>query len=57
MLIAMLMEAVKAYETPFNLYETKRRNIPEGNHLQQNISLHQSHELQIPAERHISNAL
>jgi hypothetical protein len=34
MVIAMMMQAVKAYETPLNLYETKRRNIPEGNHLQ-----------------------
>jgi hypothetical protein len=32
-MMALLMEAVRAFETSVSLYETTRRNIPEGCHL------------------------
>jgi hypothetical protein len=38
-LIALMMEAVRTYETSVNFYQTARRNIPEDDHVHI-ISLH-----------------
>jgi hypothetical protein len=32
--VALMMEAVRTFETSVNFYETSRRSIPEGCHLQ-----------------------
>jgi hypothetical protein len=37
LLIALMMEAASTSETSANFYLTKRRNNPEGNHLQDSL--------------------
>jgi hypothetical protein len=39
----MMMEAAGTSETPVNSYQTSRCNIPEDNHLHQQVGLHIYH--------------
>jgi hypothetical protein len=49
--IALMMEAVSTSETSVNFYETTQRNIPEGCHLYDKLTLLRGFEVEYCVKR------